>query len=81
MRIGTGIPLRQKRKSGLARREARFLGVKILGLAEWNERIDRAGVGGKIASPVDTCKIDPAAGRKRNALKTNLAGRTGIKNR
>src|SRR5260370_6593552 len=80
MRIGTDVPLRHKGESGLACREARLLSVKILGLAEWNERINRARVGGKVAAPVDSGKIDPAAWRKRNALVTNLARRTGIKN-
>ena len=75
-----GVAFRQKRKSRLSGREPRFLGVKILGLPEWNERIDRAGVGGQVASPIDAGEIDPAAGRKRNALKTHLARRTGIKN-
>src|SRR5712692_8985621 len=79
MRICAGVPLRQKRESGLACREAYFLGVKILGLPEWNERINRAGIGGKVAAAVDRGKINPAARRKCNALETNLAGRTGIK--
>ena len=80
MCICAGVALRQERKPGLACREARFLGVKISGLTEWNERIDRAGVGGEIARPVDPGKIDPAAWRKRNPLETNLARRTRIEN-
>src|SRR5260370_1387017 len=80
IRIRPGIRLRQKRESGLTCRETRLLRVEVLGLPEWNERIDRAGIGGEVATAVDRCEIDPAARREGDALEANLADRTGIEN-
>ena len=73
MRVGADIAFGQNREAALPRRETRFRRVVVLRLRIGNEVVDRAGVGGEIARPVDAGEIDPAAEGQRDILVADLA--------
>src|SRR6266852_7253559 len=73
-----GVAFGQHREPGLARLKTRFRRVEILSLRIGNEVVDRSGIGGEVAGPVDAGEIDPAAECQRDALVADLSGRTWI---